>query len=41
MGQIAPPEILIFFVIGTETRRPGAEDERVLALPDNDGADDD
>jgi hypothetical protein len=41
MGQIALPEILIFLAVGTETRRPGAEDERVSALTDNDGADDD
>jgi hypothetical protein len=41
MGHIAVPEILIFLTIGTKTRRLGAEDERVSALPDNDGANDD
>jgi hypothetical protein len=38
MGQIGVPKILIFFIVGNVTRRPGAEDERVLALPDNNGA---
>jgi hypothetical protein len=35
MGQITVPKILIFFAVDKGTRRPGIEDERVLARPEN------
>jgi hypothetical protein len=41
MGQIGVLKILIFSTIGNGTRRPGATDQGVLALPDNNGAGDD
>jgi hypothetical protein len=41
MGQIDVPKILIFFPVGNGTRRPFADDERVLTLPHNTGADND
>jgi hypothetical protein len=41
MGQIDVPKILIFLAVGNGTRRPCADDERVLTLPDNNGADND
>jgi hypothetical protein len=41
MGQIAVTESRIFLAICKGTCRLGAEDGRVLALPDNNGADDD
>jgi hypothetical protein len=41
MGQTALPEFSYFRLTARKVVAPGAQDERVLALSDKDGADDD